>query len=357
MDLPRARKILNVANSAFISMDEQGVITYWNIRAEETFGVSREQAVGRNVIELIVPERYREPLREGFRRHKAGGRTRLLDTRTEQRAVRADGSEFPIELIVSAIDEEQGLSFHAFITDISERKAQEAENDRLLRELESALAGSEQRLRAIVDSLAEAITIRGRDNHLIYANRAALARMEIESVQELARTDPQSLMEGHEVRGEDGGAVGIDDLPSVRLLRGEEPEPLLLQTVKLDNGEEHWVLLKAAPVRDADGEIDAAVTIIEDVTVRQAAAAAQRVPRARGDAARLLARLRADAAERRHAGGAVAGRLVRRRPDRRGGPARAGRGRAHRPGRVELAARLREYEPEQMRSPIVASAA
>src|ERR1700761_7933707 len=103
MDLSRARKILNVADSAFISMDEEGRITYWNIRAEETFGWTREQVLGRSVIELIVPVRFRDVVRVGFRRFKAGGRTALLERRTEQLAVRADGSEFPIELIISAV--------------------------------------------------------------------------------------------------------------------------------------------------------------------------------------------------------------------------------------------------------------
>src|SRR5947209_16317882 len=106
MDLSRARKILNVADSAFISMDDEGRITYWNIRAEETFGWTREQAIGHDAIELIVPERYREALRRGFRRFKAGGETRLVERRTEQVAVRADGSEFPAEVIVSALQED-----------------------------------------------------------------------------------------------------------------------------------------------------------------------------------------------------------------------------------------------------------
>lgn len=265
MDLGNARKILNVAHSAFISMDEEGRITYWNIRAEETFGLTREQAVGENVIDLIVPERFRDPIRQGFRRYKAGGRTRLLDTRSEQIALRADGTEFPIELIVSAAEEGEGRSFHAFITDISERAEREAERQRLLDELERALAGSEQRLRTIVDSLAEAITIRGRDNRLIYANRAALERLGIDSPEELAEADPNALMAPFQTVGEDGRELGIDDLPSVRLLRGEEPEPLLMRTTD-GTGEESWVLLKAAAVRDAAGEIEAAVTIIEDVT-------------------------------------------------------------------------------------------
>jgi serine phosphatase RsbU (regulator of sigma subunit)/PAS domain-containing protein len=302
------------------------------------------------VIELIVPNRYREPVREGFRRYKEGGRTRLLDTRTEQVALRADGSEFPIELIVSAIDEEDGRSFHAFITDISERKQQEAENERLLRELETALAGSEQRLRAIVDSLAEAITIRGRDNHLIYANRAALARMEIESVAELAQADPRALMDGHEVRGEDGGAVGLDDLPSVRLLRGEQPEPLLVRTVKIDTGEEHWVLLKAAPVRNAAGEVESAVTIIEDVTLtKRLQLRSEFLARA---ATLLASSLDYEQTLRNVASLAVPWLadwcgvdLV----DEEGG--RVPVAVAHvDPARVELAARLRAYEPESMRS-------
>ncbi len=222
--------------------------------------------LGRSVIELIVPERLREPLRAGFRRFKAGGVTPLLDNRTEQFALRKDGSEFPIELIVSAVPEEGGTSFHAFITDISERREQEAEHQRLLDELERALAGSEKRLRAIVDSLAEAITIRGRDDHLVYANRAALARIGIETVEELAEADPRALMEPYETTSEDGGELGMEDLPSVRLLRGEDPEPLVMRTVDTRTGEEHWVMLKAAAVRDERGEIETAVTIIEDIT-------------------------------------------------------------------------------------------
>ncbi|MGO9489585.1 MAG: SpoIIE family protein phosphatase [Solirubrobacteraceae bacterium] len=267
MDLGHARKILNVAHSAFLSMDETGRITYWNIRAEETFGLSREQVVGANVIDLIVPERYREALRQGFGRFKSGGETPLLGNRTEQVALRADGSEFPIELIVSAMEEEGSWSFHAFITDISQRKAQEAEHKRLLAELERALAGSEQRLQAIVDSLGEAITIRGRDNHLIYANRAALARLGFDSADQLARADPRALMGPYVTVGEDGREIAMDDLPSVRLLRGEEqPEPLTLRTLDSRTGEESWVVLKATPVPGPDGPIESAVTIIEDIT-------------------------------------------------------------------------------------------
>ena len=63
----------------------------------------------------------------------------------------------------------------------------------------------------------------------------------------------------------------MDDLPSVQLLRGEQPEPLLLHAVHRESGEEQWSLLKATAVRDSTGAIEAAVTIIEDVTQRRRA--------------------------------------------------------------------------------------
>jgi PAS domain S-box-containing protein len=349
MDLGRARKILNVSHSAFISMDDEARITYWNIRAEETFGWTREQAVGRDAIELIVPERFRQSLREGFRRFKAGGATPLLDRRTEQVALREDGSEFPVEVIVSALTEGDTHSFHAFLTDISDRRGREQERQRLLGELEAALAGSEQRLQAIVDSLVEAITIRAPDDHLIYANRAALERLGLSSVAELASADPRALMAGHEVWTEDGEDVRMDDLPSVRLLRGEEqPEPMLLRTIEKASGEEHWVLLKAAAVRGARGEVEAAVTIIEDVT------SAKRM-QLRSEFLARAATLLASSLDYQQTLQNVARLAVPQLADWCGVDLVDEDGRrepvavAHvDPSRVELAARLRAYEPEEL---------
>jgi PAS domain S-box-containing protein len=124
----------------------------------------------------------------------------------------------------------------------------------------------------IMDALAEAVTIRGPDDHLIYANRAALDRLGFASVEELSNADPQALMGPYEIAGEDGGEIRMEDLPSVRLLRGEEPDSLLLRFVHRATGEEQWALLKATAVRDATGEVEAAVTIIEDVTAATRAA-------------------------------------------------------------------------------------
>jgi PAS domain S-box-containing protein len=121
-------------------------------------------------------------------------------------------------------------------------------------------------LSVIVNALAEAVTIRGLDNHLIYANQAALDLLGFSSVEELRNADPQALMGSYETVGEDGQEIGMEDLPSVKLLRGEQPEPLLLRSIHRGSGEEQWVLLKTTAMRDAAGSVEAAVTIIEDVT-------------------------------------------------------------------------------------------
>src|SRR6476661_5262819 len=111
MDLDQARAILNYAHSAFISMDERGQIVYWNIRAEEMFGLTRAQAVGQQLADTVIPEHLREAHREGLRRFLQTGEGRVLNKRLELSALRADGSEFPVELTVSALAEDRGWSF------------------------------------------------------------------------------------------------------------------------------------------------------------------------------------------------------------------------------------------------------
>jgi hypothetical protein len=118
----------------------------------------------------------------------------------------------------------------------------------------------------VLDALADAVTIRATDDRLIYANRAALERMGLDSVEELRAADPRELMGAWITTGENGAPIAMDDLPSVRLLRGLHPDPLILRTVHRGSGEERWVVLKATAIRDAGDAIRAAVTIIEDVT-------------------------------------------------------------------------------------------
>jgi PAS domain S-box-containing protein len=266
MDVDQGQAILNLAHSAFISMDEDGRIIYWNIRAEEMFGLTREQAIGRVLADTIIPERYHEEHRRGLRRFLETGEGPVLNKRIELSALGPDGSEFPVELTISSLREGDAWTFHGFVADISERHEAEQERQRLLAELERALHSTEERLSVIVDALGEAVTIRGADDQLVHANRAALDRLGLTSVEELREADPRALMAGWETVDEDGQEIRMEDLPSVRLLRGEQAEPLTMRSVNRATGEEQWVVLKATGVHNPAGEIETAVTIIEDVT-------------------------------------------------------------------------------------------
>ena len=122
--------ILDRAHSAVISMDEGGLVTYWNPSAETMFGIARDAAVGRAVADLIVPERFRAAHLEGLRRFMATGEGSVLDQRIEVAGLRGDGTEFPTEMTISAFQDGQQWTFHAFIEDISDRKQSEEEHRR-----------------------------------------------------------------------------------------------------------------------------------------------------------------------------------------------------------------------------------
>jgi PAS domain S-box-containing protein len=129
------------------------------------------------------------------------------------------------------------------------------------------LPGSERHFEAIVGSLSDAITIRDREHRFLYANQAAIAHLGFDSWEELRGTPPASIMSDYIVRAADGREIAMDDIPSVRILRGEtDAPPLLIRTVHRKTGQLRWNLLKAAPLLDDQGEVQATITIIEEVT-------------------------------------------------------------------------------------------
>jgi len=133
----RLGRILDSANEAFVTMTDTGVISEWNRTAEETFGWSRENAIGGLLADLIIPARFRERHWSGLRRLLATGEGLVLDTRLEFSALHRDGHEFPVELTISASTIDEHWEFHAFLRDISDRKAYEAERDELITKLNS----------------------------------------------------------------------------------------------------------------------------------------------------------------------------------------------------------------------------
>jgi PAS domain S-box-containing protein len=150
----RVRAVLNSALSAVIVIDSLGMITDWNVRAEKMFGWTRMEAIGRELAGTIIPEKYREDHRKGLQRFLSKGESIVIDQLLELSALRADGSEFPVELSISVLRTEQVVSFCGFVTDITERKRAEEEIRSLTQGLEEKVKERTKELGAFTYSVS-----------------------------------------------------------------------------------------------------------------------------------------------------------------------------------------------------------
>jgi PAS domain S-box-containing protein len=119
------RAIIDSSLDAVVRISEEGLITGWNARAEQTFGWRAAEAVGQPLAELIVPERLRAAHRQGLERYRRTRTSHVLHQRLELSALHRDGHEFPVELVIAPIVTGETLSFCAFANDITKRRAAE----------------------------------------------------------------------------------------------------------------------------------------------------------------------------------------------------------------------------------------
>ncbi len=117
--------IIRNALDAHILMDQEGAVVGWNPKAEEIFGWSPQEAVGRSLANVIIPPGYREAHGRGLKKFLAGGMGPVLDKRFEIEGWHKEGRPFPVELTIAAIKRPGGYLFSAFIRDVTERVHQE----------------------------------------------------------------------------------------------------------------------------------------------------------------------------------------------------------------------------------------
>ena len=123
----QARAIVDSALDAVIVMDAEGIITDWNKQAEETFGWTRPEALGRRMSETIIPAQYRLSHERGLEHFFRTGQGPVLNRRIEITALRRDGTEFPVELSITPLKSGDTWTFSSFIRDITARR--QAEED------------------------------------------------------------------------------------------------------------------------------------------------------------------------------------------------------------------------------------
>lgn len=125
------RSIARDSVDALVCGDRRGRIIFFNEAAEKLFGYRRDEIIGRSVTNLM-PARFRTAHRESLKRVVAGGERKIIGKTVELTALRKDGSEFPVELSLSASETREGPVFISAVRDLSER----ARNEEALRQSE-----------------------------------------------------------------------------------------------------------------------------------------------------------------------------------------------------------------------------
>ncbi|MBI5437719.1 MAG: diguanylate cyclase, partial [Nitrosomonadales bacterium] len=128
-DEERMRATIETAMDAVVQINAEGAITGWNNQAEKIFGWTREEAIGQEIHNTIIPPQYREAHLRGLKHFLLTGEGTALNSRLTVSGLHRDGREFPIELSIAAIEvtgkTAKGYEFSAFIRDITKKKESE----------------------------------------------------------------------------------------------------------------------------------------------------------------------------------------------------------------------------------------
>ena len=122
--LARNRAVIASTLDCVVAIDSSGRIIEFNPAAERTFGHRSAEALGQDVVDLLVPPENRDEHRSYIRRVLAPGDSRLLGRRVETAALCADGSRLPVELTMALVrsGDDDAPVFYGFLRDITERR-------------------------------------------------------------------------------------------------------------------------------------------------------------------------------------------------------------------------------------------
>lgn len=209
-----AAKIFTSAPDAIVIMGSDRLVRGWNRAAEDMFGYTEAEATGRELAELIIPGALRAAHRNGLQRYLETHTSTILDRRLELTALRKGGSEFPVELTVTRLQDGDSPIFAGFVRNLGEPDAVARENARLAQRmaflaqaglvLDSSLDLHETLVnltRLTVPELAQltVIDLLDDDGAVRTAVAAAPAPEDAAAVEEMRRTHPLSAASRHPV--------------------------------------------------------------------------------------------------------------------------------------------------------------
>jgi len=242
--------MLGSAYDCVIGMNQLGQVIEFNETAEETFGYTREEALGQELAELVIPPELRERHRQGLARYLETGQSRIMNERIELTAMRRDGSTLPVELAVTRIPGSEPPIFTGYVRDITERI--EAERVRA-------------HLAAVVHDTQEAVMSKDLNGIITSWNEGA--RRLYGYTPEEAIGKPISMLIPADHGPEEWRILD-------RIRRGERLEPYETERIRKD-GVRIDVLLTVSPIKDPILGVTGASIVVREVTAEKRRRSAQ----------------------------------------------------------------------------------
>ncbi|MGE5224733.1 MAG: PAS domain S-box protein, partial [Omnitrophica WOR_2 bacterium] len=150
-------------------------------------------------------------------------------------------------------------------------------------EIEEELSVSRNQLDVILKSVADGITVQGKNGELVYANTAAALVNGFSSVEEFMRTPVSEVVNRFDIFDEEGKPFQYDQLPGRMVLNGKEEAFTIIRFRNKVTQEERWSVVKARPIYDEDGEVEMAVNVFQDITELKRIAKKQKLLAEAGD--------------------------------------------------------------------------
>ncbi|MFZ0039313.1 MAG: PAS domain S-box protein [Candidatus Acidiferrales bacterium] len=158
------RALLEAAPDAMVIVNQAGEIVLLNLQAEKQFGYHRDELLGQKV-KNIIPDGFAERLIADRSRSAADALAQRIGTGIELTGRRKDGSEFPIEIMLSPFENAEGILVTAAIRDISVRK-----------DTEKHLAQMEGRYRGLLEAAPDAMVVVNQSGEIVLLNLQAERR-------------------------------------------------------------------------------------------------------------------------------------------------------------------------------------
>ena len=247
----RYRGLLEAAPDAMVVVNQGGEIVLLNVQAEKQFGYRRDELLGQKVTN-IIPEGFAERLIADDLRSAEDALAQQIGTGIELTGRRKDGSEFPIEIMLSPLESAEGILVTAAIRDISVRKA-----------AEKHLAQMEGRYRGLLEAAPDAMVVVNQGGEIVLLNLQAEKQFGYRRDELLGQKVTNIIPEGFAER------LIADDLRSAEDALAQQIGTGIELTGRRKDGSEFPIEIMLSPLESAEGILVTAA--IRDISVRKAA--------------------------------------------------------------------------------------